>query len=253
MKLAVEVSPDFESAISLVDYSREFGEYLDEDLEVILPRYYNFKYSQTCSINVLKYLPSSGDEIVKVVYQPHITEADSIRLPLIEDGYYTLTHIVLPTIDWLDEVKEEDLSEYNYIYITDGKKVYLYKDEELREATIEELLEINPYKTTISITEHEAFSMKHLQECYVKASLEILKNYANSCNNPCSGIDDQLRFNRDFLWMTINVIKYYLQWGMYKSAQSVLEDLGCYDFCGDNSQDPNTKGKPCGCNKSRKR
>jgi len=43
---------------------------------------------------------------------------------------------------------------------------------------------------------------------------EILNSQVGQCNK----IDDELRFNRDFLWMTLNVINFYLEDNYYSEA-----------------------------------
>lgn len=244
MNLSVEIKPDFEGTISITDYTREFDEYINEDVQDVLPRYYNFKYSQTCTINVLKYVSSKGEELINVFFSPHISEADSLRIPLPKDGYYTVEHLVLPTLEWLDSVKNQDLSIYNGIYVTDGNNIYKYFQDELYVVDPNEPVEVNPESTTISIVKYKVFSIDRLKHCYAKISRTILNSYGGRC----SSIDSTDRFNRDFLWMTINVISYYLEWNRYSEAQLILESLSCYEFCPDEGIF-NIEGQSCGCKK----
>jgi len=54
-------------------------------------------------------------------------------------------------------------------------------------------------------------------------------------------------FNRDLVWMTINVIKYSIEIGQYYEAQRFLENLiGCGNICAEYISD-NKKGSGCGC------
>lgn len=244
MNLSVEIKPDFEGTISITDYTREFDEYVNEDVQEVLPRYFNFKYSQTCTINVLKYVSSNGEELMNVFFSSHISEADSLRIPLPKDGYYIVEHFVLPTVDWLNNVKDQDLSIYNGIYITDGSNIYKYLSNELYVVNPIEVMEVNPENTTISIVKYKVFSIDRLKHCYTK----IARNILNSYGGRCSSIDSVDRFNRDFLWMTLNVISYYLEWGKYSEAQLVLESLGCYNFCPDEGIF-NVENTSCGCKK----
>ena len=74
-------------------------------------------------------------------------------------------------------------------------------------------------------------------------SNEILNNAVLRCKT----IDDELRFNRDFLWMTINVINYYLEWDKYSEAQIVLENIGCTNLCPNDRSLYSPTKSGCGC------
>ena len=244
MNLSVEIKPDFEGTISITDYTKDTDEYISEDVEEVLSQYYSFKYSETCTINLLKYASSKGEELINVLYSPHISDGDSIRIPLDKDGYYIVEHFILPTTDWLEKVKDLDLSAYNAIYVTDGANVYKYLSGELYVVNPLEVIEVNPYHTTISIAKYQVFSIDRLKHCYVETAKKIMDNYGGKC----ATIDDTDRFNRDFLWMTLNVISYYLEWDQYSNAQLVLENIGCNNLCPDTSG-VQAKGKSCGCRK----
>lgn len=244
MNLSVKITPDFKGTIAITDYTQEFNEYIPEDLETVLPRYYHFKYSQTCTINVIRYISSSEEEIIDVIYSNHNTESDSIRVPLPKDGHYIVDHIILPTIDWYKEVQNEDLSEYVGLYVTNGYSVYKIMEDQYEEVDIREIIEVNPRKTTISCEHFDVFTIDRLKHCYVNAAKSILNKYIDKCQI----LESSIQFNRDFLWMTINVITYYLEWGNYNEAQLVLEELRCYDFCPEDGL-LNTKKKTCGCTK----
>lgn len=243
MNLSVEIRPDLENTISITDLTQETDEYIAEDVVEALLHYYNFKYSQTCTINVVKAITSQQEELLNVFYSQHTTESDSIRVILPRDGFYSVDHLVLPTTEWLESVKDYDLSEYLFIYVTDGIQTYKYQDDQLIPVDIEEVIEVNPERTTISISRFKVFNIDGLKRCYTEAARQILNNAVTRCKT----IDDTLRFNRDFLWMTINVINYYLEWNLYSEAQIVLENIGCTNLC------PNTESlysptkSGCGC------
>lgn len=244
MNLTVEIKPDFNGTISVTDYSQEFGEYIPEETEGVLTRYFNYKYSQSCTINILKYISTKEEQLINVLYSPHISEADSIRIPLKQDGFYSVYHLVLPTIEWFNLVKDADLSEYNLIYVTDGQNIFRYFNGELLIVDPLEIIEVNPESTTISISNYQIFSIDRLKHCYAAVSRQILDNYVGKCQS----IDQTLKFNRDFLWMTLNVISYYLEWDKYSEAQIVLEDLKCHHFCDDEVSFKN-ENVSCGCSK----
>lgn len=243
MNLSVEIKPDLENTISITDFTQETDEYISEDIQEALLHYYNFKYSQTCTINVVKAITSQQEELLNVFYSNHTTDADSIRVILPRDGFYSVDHLVLPTLDWLEAVKDQDLSEYLFIYVTDGIQVYKYVDGNLSVVDIDEVVEINPERTTISISRFKVFNIDGLKRCYTLAARQILNNAALRCKT----IDDELRFNRDFLWMTINVINYYLEWDRYSEAQIVLENIGCANLCPNDESLYSPTKSGCGC------
>ena len=243
MNLSVEIKPDLQNTISITDLTQETSEYIAEDIEEVLLHYYNFKYSETCTINVVKAITSKQEELLNVFYSDHLTESDSIRVILPRDGFYSVDHLVLPTLDWLEKVKLQDLSEYLFIYVTDGTQVYKYIDGKLELTDIEEITEVNPERTTISISRFKVFNMDGLKQCYTQAALKILNNAVTRCKT----VDDEIRFNRDFLWMTINVINYYLEWDKYSEAQIVLENLGCTNLCPEPNGNYDTPKSGCGC------
>ena len=48
-----------------------------------------------------------------------------------KDGYYTLYHMVIPTIDWLEDRltnEEYDMGVYEGIYVTDCANIYKVVD-----------------------------------------------------------------------------------------------------------------------------
>lgn len=250
MTLHVEIKPDFEGTVSVVDYSMEFNEYIPEDLEIILPRYYHFKYSDTVTLNVLRYMGSNPEEIVNIVYSSHDTESDSVILSLPKDGYYIIDHIVLPTYEWYEKVKDEDLSEYQSIYFSHNNTIYKVVNGEYIETDVQEIIERNPRRTTLSCEHFQVFSLDRLKHCFVSANKDVVNNFLGTNSSGNSIIKCKSKtvdtFNRDFLFMTIHAIKYLLECGQYEEAQSLLNQMTCYDFCPNESNFKFTSSS-CGC------
>ena len=241
MNLAIEITPDYHGSIAVIDYTQE-TEYINEGVQELLPSYTNFKYSETCTIDVLNRIKTDDVTSVNTVFVQHDHPMDSVRFPLPEDGYYSVDHVVLPTIQWLDSVKDLDLSYYrNGIYVTDGYQCYIYRSGVLSPVETAEVITVNPEYTTISIASYKVFSIDNLKHCYINLAKQIL-NSSVKCNN----IDSTVRFNRDFLLMTITVINFHLEEDEYSEAEIVLERLGCYNICGGTSHKP-FNSRPCGC------
>lgn len=257
MKLEVEIKPDHNGSIQIIDYSREFDYYIPEEFEGVLPYYDKFKFSDTCTIDVLSYISSSEEQMLNVFFTPHDLETNSISIELPKDGYYSIQHLVLPTVDWFNKVQVEliddttegsdiieekvDLLQYSGIYITDGRFIYKSIAGQLIVVDPIEVIQRNPDMTTISIVKFQIFSVDRLRQCYINTSLSLFEGYLSRCKS----LNEVLKFNRDFLWMTLNVISYYLDWDRYSEAQIVLEQLGCSNLCPDNVQ--LIQSTSCGC------
>ena len=241
MELALEITPDYHGSLAIIDYTQE-TEYINEEVEDLLPSYTRFKFSETVTIDVLNRITSQEVTTKLTTYTQHDHEADSVRFPLAEDGFYSVDHVVLPTVEWLYKVKDLDLSYYrNGIYVSDGFQPYIYRDGVLSPVEIQEVINVNPEYTTISIASYKVFSIDRLKHCYMNIARQIL-NTAGKCLQ----INSTTRFNRDFLLMTITVINFYLEENEYTEAELVLEQLGCYNIC-DATNDKPFNSKPCGC------
>ena len=245
MELSVEIYHVKDDTLKVIDNTRETDQYIPEETQEPLPKYDAYKYSQSCTINIVRYNATGEYKVEDSFISLHGEEEDSVVIHFEYNGYYTLCHIVLPTLDWLEAVKDLDLSYYQIIYVTDGEKIYKYKrdSQTLEEVDPQEVMEVNPEGTTIQGKAYNIFNLDALERCYIKASMNVMNSYTGRC----AKVDDTIRFNRDFLWMTLNVIKYHLQRGKYAYAQMILENLKCYNFCSDLGQ---LKTKvPCGCSK----
>lgn len=263
MKLQTEILQDLEGTISITDY-QELENYLSEDSPLIVQTTNIFKYSDTETLNVIEYQSSKGEELMNAIYSSHADEdSDSIRIPLLKDGYYTVNHLVLPTVSWvykwITESAVADLSLYSKVYFIYDENVYYITTAECEalkaiNASITTIIEtghvvdpqllgeVNTLGTTISVQNFNIFNVSGLRHCYVNISRKILDGYLDKCKKG----DCDLIFNRDFIWMTLNVIKFYTDENRFSEAQLVLEQLACYKFC-ENMDFGNTKTSNCGC------
>ena len=178
------------------------------------------------------------------------------------DGLYEVTHIILPTDVWLEYVLERNptaLTAYNsvYYYDTQSESFMKYVDEESVGVTVEEILEVNATPpatvtektTTIIRGDKNTFCVCHINECFYRLCKNLLGNLPGRCKNKTDDVK-MLIYNRDIIWMAINVIKYLIELGQYYEAQRVLEDITqCGGICKDVMIDKNTiGGGGCGCN-----
>lgn len=229
--------------IVVTDLTQDSDEYIPEDSDN-LELYYQrnrFKYSETLTINILQKNKFDSSEIIQTTFTDHCSHLDEQYLTLDTDGYYTIHHIILPTTDWLENniSLKSDLE----IYVTDGQKIYHYKNKELHEVESQVIAEINNENTTISRVSSDQFSICHLFNCYIKLCKGIFEGVNLRCINKNKPTES---FSRDFLWMTINVIKYHIEKNEFLEAQRILEMINyCNGFC--QNDNFTIKSSGCGC------
>lgn len=247
MNLTFELLIVQDGLLRIKDTTREnnLNEYLDEEAEQYV-RLGRFKYSDTATINVIKYKTyrSSTPTIVDVIISKHVDEngdlaqLDEAYYALSNDGHYIIDHIVLPTetlakhLINLESNKPHGtvgINDYSNFYTTDGKKIFKYINGIPEECTIEELIEVNVEASNLSKISQETFSIYFLHQCYLEQSkIELNNLICKSCKEPVS---DAL-YNINLIWVSINAIKYNVEFGLLDQAQSVLEDLNrCGSIC----------------------
>lgn len=247
MNLAIEIKPDFDNSVSIIDITPELQEYIDESIEVYEPNLDYFKYSETCTIDITVYISSQGEEFINACYHMHDDTSDSHVIKLPKDGYYKISRIVLPTVEWFQMYKNHELITNNPgIYYTDGQVIYKSINGVSTITDPYELVQINPEVTTISISTYDVFTMDNLKRCYETVARNLLNEFLKNCGK-CNNLNQQDTLKRDILWMTVNVINYHLEYGEYYNAQYVIEQLqGCNTIC-DNIRSENNKNNGCGC------
>ena len=141
MEFSIDIHTALTGEIIVEDFSKEYGQYLDEDAEVVYS-YDEFKYSETASLNAIIKVNTDKIKLVDVLLDKHDEDIDSVTFTVEEDGYYTVDHIILPNMIWYENSSEEYRNYYDVIYVTDGEKVYKQvKGETLKECTVKEILE----------------------------------------------------------------------------------------------------------------
>lgn len=226
-------------AIRISDATTDF---LPEDSST--PVFQKFKMSEVKSIDVVRFNTINETKILRVF----ISDIDLSNIfEIKEDGWYDVHHIVLPTKEWFDQALEDGGMIYTYdtVYYIDNEKFYKYKNSVTTEICIEEILERNPLNTTISVACQNHFSIFYLMHCYILLAEKLLSINLRCENNQLS----ELTFNRDVLWMAINIIKYSVEFGDLEGATVRLSKLNyCNGLCKKLNNDTlNISG--CGCSK----
>lgn len=246
------MSPEFSicqnntCSITITGMSSDYDLYL-KDSSIVQP-YNKFKYTDTATINIIELNKVEESKILNSYIVDHCSKLDELHYNFTQDGYYTIYHIILPTKECINRIISNDigfLEYYETIYAIDNDNILKIQDNTWVESSYEELLR-NPCNTTISISSKDTFSICQLWDCYVENCKDILSNSLSKCSTE----SDDSKFNRDIIWMTINVIKYYLDRGEYEEAERVLEEIiGCNGFCSNSNSNSKSKKGGCGCGK----
>ena len=236
------------NVLQISDTTQEYYEYLEEDNDNYLSLG-SFKYSDTVTINVIKYKSYNSEfpEILGTTVTKHkegddIMYLDEAHYPLTQDGYYIIDHMVIPTLRWLQShLNEEIISQYTGIYVIDDyNNIYKKVENELKHCSIEELVAIeNPDITTVSKASQETFSICFINTCYLE---QCKKQLENAMKDRCAKSNHKTDFNTDLLWIAINAIKYNIEFGYLNQAQLILEEVTrCTNLCN------TVKGTNYGC------
>ena len=255
MILTFKICTSPNCGITITDFTQDQSEYTPDEVTKATVYLQNnrWKYRDTATLNILEYHPTDTPEIPEIthsianlhVIDDELIELDECHLDLTKDGYYTVHHIVLPTKEGIDrmieygEIKDIDTikSIIGTLYYLDGDTV-MKNGEAVEDA---ELILVNTENTSLSRETQNFFSICQLWTCYINYCKQIF----NSTNFKCK-IEKQDTFNRDFVWMTINILTYHMQFHEYSEAQRVLESIhGCGGFCNEVTLDKKPTG--CGC------
>lgn len=206
-------------------------------------------------INILTYNKVSGLDVKTPIISDN--NEDTIYLDIKEDGWITLSHIVLPSKEFIEQ-NEGDFKNkpgYIYIYCADNSKIYRYFKGTFYDIDPEVLfLHDNTVNTTISRIDKDYVSICFLKKCYVNLCQQIFSGLCglnNSKNKGCfsANIDKDLQTKRDLVWMGINVIKYMVQFSMLEEAERIIELLeSCNGICSQ-TLSTNKTSSGCGCSK----
>lgn len=243
MEFSIDIHTHVDGRIIIEDFSREYGQYIDENLDVVTS-YDAYKYSESSTLNCITKVSINSITLVDVLLNEHTEELDSCTFHVKEDGYYIIDHIIIPNIKWLENASDEYKQYYETIYVTDGEKIYKEIDGILEECTVKEIMERNIEGTTIKKCKVDVFFTGHLQECYINYCKKLFNDYLVKCP---SGNNDT--YARDFIWMTLNIIDYLIGFKQFMEAERLLSMFRtCGGLCNDRQLHGQKIGCTCGCN-----
>lgn len=227
---------------------KDQSEYLSEDSTGTVKG--KFKFSDTISLDILQLNKSSEPLYLSPTYTKH-EENKNVTLSISQDGWYSVVHLVLPSIDWFNtELAKSEGSAiglYSAVYYTDGENIYKYEKEKITQEEIPTIVEINTIDTTISRTSTDFISICLLRKCYINLCQQIFNDRGMTSCWSKNTIDSELVFKRDLVWMAINVIKYLTECEQLAEVERIIENItSCNGICASSS----TTTSGCGCQSS---
>lgn len=246
----------YNKKLQITDHTQDIDNYVSEDLEdqELLQIEYskgNYKYSDTITINIIRYMSNENDsgEISKIIYTKHESYLDECYFNVPKDGYYQITHMVLPTVEWFQNniesisPSEDQILDY---YFTDGENIFMYSNGQLIQvdtAIFDPFF--NTEYTNISRAYKNVFVIDRLFECYISKCKQVFNQVTGKCS-----VSKINMFDIDLVWMTYNIIKYYVDMNQFYEAQRLLTRVtSCNVICQDNNLQTSSKSSGCGCNK----
>lgn len=118
------------------------------DLDSYLPesqdysRTTRYKYKDTCTVDIITYKNEVFDSFITT----HEGALNEVYYTLPIDGNYTIHHLIMPTKEWVDYIKENQrdyFNNYDVIYYTDNNKIYKYTRILVKDSSLPNL----PYYT----------------------------------------------------------------------------------------------------------
>lgn len=252
MKLNIQIETSESCSFVIQDITCGDSGYMPESSES--KEVNRFKYSETVSVLNLVVHKTEKDIQHYSEIKLHKLQEDKLKVDTTFDGWFTLDYVVIPTKEWVLN-NPDQLSSYTYLYYSDGTNIYKYKadkgpEEVDEQVTIFELVEINPEGTTISKYSQDFMSVCFLKKCFINLCKQILYNKAFTKCKIKGSDSEQLIYNRDLLWMSINTISYLSEFGQLAEAERIVEILqeNCNGICRQyGGQYSGTARNQCGC------
>lgn len=177
--------------------------------------------------------------VQNVVTEPNTT----ITVQLPNDGRYYVSQTMIPKTY---VYPNRNYSKTIYGYNTDTKKFQKFSGRFWTDVDVSEIVQRNVTGTNLARYDKTYFSICYLYKCYIDWCNKIFPILLKNCKGGCEELDSELVFKRDFVWMTINVLNYYIALCKFEQAQQLLERvMGCNGVCNVSVNSPKLSG--CGC------
>ena len=202
--------------------------------------YRRYKYSESVTLNAIFNISSTDDEtLAEYEIIPHDGRVDQSNFLLKQDGLYKISHIIIPTKEYVDRFDEDEL--YKYIYYYDNDLFFKYDtvSKLVTEIDLIEILEIyNDESHSVVRSDTYTFSTCHLEQCIFNVFKNDIKKKWGTCVKK-----SEASVLKDLNWMALYVMRYLIDLQQYYEAQRIYETISsCGNICTKTTID-----NGCGC------
>lgn len=219
------------------------GQYLKEGSDI---SFRNYEFLQSITLNVIKQIGYNEEVDVKEISIVHHTDQDISEYTFTEDGLHEVSHMIIPTKEYINRVPLAFLIKYTSIYYYNLEDGRFYKRDIKydpmrpnssiqgfvdKPINVKEIIEIDAEDTTIIKSSLYTFCICYLQECLYRINKNLINELCGKCVNKINYSKEKV-INRDLILMSLHIIKYLIDFGSYLEAQRVLESISqCGNIC----------------------
>lgn len=170
----------------------------------------------------------------------------SNQITIDTDGKYIIYYVLIPTSKYANSIPDVVKNVYTNFYYTDGE--YIFNKEGTKQ-NIDILTQNVVENTTISRDSKEIVSVGNMYQCYINLCKQIFNDRMFTSCFSKSKIDSELIYERDIVWMALNVIKYLVEKNNLEEADRYIQIIqGCNGICS-NDNFKNDRYEGCRCSK----
>lgn len=235
--LQFNVKIDTDCDLAITDTSTGFI----PESETVVP-FDSYKLSNGYFIDIITYNKYKASPLI--VAKSRLTR--SLELP--EDNVYNLSQDAIYTVHRLFIMSEQFYMENEgterftdkTIFYSDGIDVYTISGDVSVKLSLGELLSASKVNSTLLYKSSTFVSTCHINKCYYRLIHMLVDEGCSSCNH-----DSKIMKDRDFLYMTLEVIEYLKSFNNISEIQKLLESV---DLCGGFCKSISNNTSNCGCN-----
>lgn len=220
-----------------------YKEYLDEN--ATSQPYREYKYKDTATVYIIQSNKvDSSQNSIETFIVDHCSYLDELHHIFNIDGFYTIYQVIVPTLNCInnkfDNSYYEQFSDI-FAYNEDTDTIQQFNGKKWNDVS-PEIFTLDYCDPNYFISCQDMFMLANLWTCYVKLCQSLFESSLLKCKKSTS---EDLTFRRDVVWMTINILGYYVKRDQLNEAQRLLEEVeGCNGLCKDIES---IKQKGCGC------